>query len=502
MDDDGGVRAWWAGVALLAALAFVLRLIGLGQSPAGDEVILHSYVDHTSFSAMWSQVVHLEKTPPLGFVLSWLTSHLGPADPWMRVPSLLAGTATVPLVALLARRCATPAAGLAAAAFAAVSPFLLFYGVEARAYALAACLACASTVLLLAAGDRGGRWRWAAWAVVSALAVLSHYTAVFVLVAGAAWALVAFPARRRSLLLAAAGGAVLVAWWIPSLVTQWGHAGDEAGRIGALAPLSVSTLTNIVPRALIGHPLWSGLQTVPTSEVPGTAGLALILAGLVVAAVAGMAMPAVAPTGARRPRPETVLLLMLALATPVGVVLLSLEPGRTLLLPRNLICSLPAAAGLVGLLVTRPRRPVAIACTLLVAAGLLLGSVRELRRDGRPAMAQAAAAVSARWQPGDVILEAVYLSRPPLDRDLLIHLRGAPRGALALTSRVALTPFQNPREPGTSVFTVAPLYERGFGPLDPPAAQRRRWTLVWRERWAGAPEVVASQWRLLAPPRR
>lgn len=493
--------AWWAAIAALAALAFALRLIGMGESPAGDELIFHWYVDGRSFGSMWDLIVGQEKTPPLGFVLGWLTAHLGDPVRWMRLPSLLAGTATVPAVALLARRCAGPAAGVIAAAFAATSPFLLFYGIESRAYALATFLSCASVVLLLNATDRGGRWRWAAWAGITAMALLSHYTAVFVIIASACWALIARPQRRRSLLAAGLGAALLLAWWIPSFLTQWSHSGSEARRIGNLAPLAASTLSNISIRALVGHPLWSSLQTTPTSAIPGSAALAMIATGLALSL--GLAFIGWL-RGSRHLRPgsETTLLVAYSLATPIGLILLSLEPGKTLLLPRNLICSLPAVAALVAVPVSRSKRPLGIISTLLIAGGLLLGSIRELHSYGRPDMGAAAAAVSQRWKPGDVILEAIYFNEPPLDQDLLIHLSPEQRRALRLSSKVALAPFEKPGAVGSSVFTVAPIYGYTIEALGPRANRRRGWKLVWKQRWPGLPPVIAAQWRRVDPEQR
>ena len=54
----------------------------------------------------------------------------------MRLPSLIAGTATIPLVYLLGVRTLGRTAGLIAAAVIALSPFMIYYSVEARAYAL------------------------------------------------------------------------------------------------------------------------------------------------------------------------------------------------------------------------------------------------------------------------------------------------------------------------------------------------------------------------------
>ena len=486
---------WWAAIAAITLLGFATRLVGLRDSPAGDELIFHWYVDGRSFSSMWSLVVNHEKTPPLGFILGWLTAHIGSPATWMRLPALLAGTATIPLVGLLGRRCAKARTGLVAAALVATSPFMMFYGIEARAYGLAACLSSASLLLLLSASDKGGKMRWAAWALVTALALLSHYTVVFVILASVAWALASQRRLLKPVLLAGVGVLLLVSWWIPSFVTQWGHSGSEARRIGNLAPLAVSTLSNITTRALVGHPLWSSLQTTPTSTIPGTPALAMILAGIAIALLAGVITWLRSDPRSLRLRPETVLLAMCAVATPIGLVLLSLEPGKTLLLPRNLICSLPATAALLAVPVAKLKRPLSLLCTLLIAGGLLIGSVRELTNYSRPNMRAAANAIESRWTPGDSILEAIYFNEQPLDQDLLIHLGAAQRERLELSSKVALRPFDAPRPAGASIFTVAPIYGYTIEALGPRPEQAKGWKLVWQQRWPGLPPVVAAQWR-------
>lgn len=82
----------------------------------------------------------------------------------------------------LERRSLAPAAtAWWATALAAVNPFMLWYGQEARPYALWAALALIATYLLLRATESERlHWRWlAAFVVVELLFVLTHYYAVF-----------------------------------------------------------------------------------------------------------------------------------------------------------------------------------------------------------------------------------------------------------------------------------------------------------------------------------
>lgn len=188
------------------------------------------------------------------------------------------------------------------------------------------------------------------------------------------------------------------------------------------------------------------------------------------------------------------LLAACTVATPVGLVLLSLEPGKTLLLPRNLISSVAPAAALLAVVIARQRHPAALISTGLIAGGLLIGSLRELSENGRPPMSEAAEAVSQRWKPGDVILEANYFREPPLDQDLAIHLGGPQRESLELSSIVALRPFERRPGPKGSIFTVVPVYGYTIEALGPPQSAASRWKLAWQQKWPGLPPVIAAEW--------
>jgi hypothetical protein len=489
MNDN---RRWWLWIGLLALAALGLRVYGATESPFGDELILWQLIHGRCLGSMLSQVVQQEKTPPLGFVLSWLTAQLGPTDPWMRAPSVIAGTALVPLTALLARRAFNSTAGVIAAAFTAFSPFLVFYGSEARAYSLASAFTCASLVLLLKATDAETPKvsLWLCWAAVTVGAALSHYTAIPVLLVAVVWALVARPAARKALGISVAGAVVASIWWLPSFQIQWSHAGDEARRIASLAPLGLDSVWQVTSRAAIGSPIWTSIRSIGLTEVPGTAGLALIIGGLVAACVAAIA----SRTGGK-PKDTTWLLAAAALAAPTALVLMSLRPHHSMLLPRNAITSVPAVMALAGGLFAKARSPKVVAVTAAVASlGLLLGSDAELRNFARPDMRSAADAINERWQPGDLILSANYFSGPPTD--LTMHLGKREAAALQLTRTVGQKPFLDALRSGASVFTISPDIEATPDGIRPPPALAAAFTPVWRKTWHGMLNVTAIEWKL------
>jgi mannosyltransferase len=402
-------------VGLLTVVAFALRLSGMGDSIFGDEVLLLDRVHDRGLGAMLDQVHDLESTPPFHFVLAWVGTKVA-SDPvtGIRLPSLLLGPATVPLVYLAGRRTVGAAAGVVGAAVAALSPFAIFYGTEGRAYATLAFLVAASMVCLLRAVDGGGRGWWTAWALTCALVLYTHYTGVYVLVAEGIWALVAHPERRRAILLA--GGGVVLAYlpWIPSFITQSDD--NASNRIDSFAPLSLDSFLRDWLKSVDGHPF------IALRDLPGRP------AEVVFCAVVGLALVVALVRLLRdrdRPRDGLVLVVAVALATPAGLLLYSLV-AKSIVLPRNMSASLPAVALLVGWALTgvgRRATPVAVALAL---GALGVGTVAMMDDDNRrPPFEGAAAFIDARAQPGDGVIDFFYNPMSKASgRDLVVNLKG------------------------------------------------------------------------------
>jgi 4-amino-4-deoxy-L-arabinose transferase-like glycosyltransferase len=166
----------------LTAVAAALRFGTLGvQSIWLDESATMILV-RRSFGGMLSHLSSSESAPPLYYVLVWIWTKLFGAGPLgFRSLSALAGTLTVPVLYLAGRRI-SPRAGLWAAALACVSPAMLYYSQEARAYALLILFAAAALVLWQRALEEPSGRRLAAWSAISILAVLTHYFAAFLFV--------------------------------------------------------------------------------------------------------------------------------------------------------------------------------------------------------------------------------------------------------------------------------------------------------------------------------
>ncbi|MBU1878482.1 MAG: glycosyltransferase family 39 protein, partial [Chloroflexi bacterium] len=138
--------------------------------------------------------------PPLYYLLlrPWLLLA-GDSEFVLRFLSLFFGVLTVPLLVVVARRLFGPRAGLLAGLLAAAAPLYVWYAQEARMYTLLTFLGLLSSYLLLRALDRPSRRIWLAYTLVSALALYTHYFAVFLLVFHLLYCLAHHLPRRANL---------------------------------------------------------------------------------------------------------------------------------------------------------------------------------------------------------------------------------------------------------------------------------------------------------------
>src|SRR6478735_8048568 len=157
---------------------------------------------------------------PLYFIFAWGFGKLGSAPDLIKLPSLIAGVASIPLIFLVGRKAVGRAAGLIAATVMALMPFMIFYSGDGRTYALAVALLLGSTLAMLCAAESGRTRTWVIYGLLTVLAMYTHYTAAFVLAAQLIWLLWAHPDARKPALLANVGAIVLFIPWIPSMLAD------------------------------------------------------------------------------------------------------------------------------------------------------------------------------------------------------------------------------------------------------------------------------------------
>jgi 4-amino-4-deoxy-L-arabinose transferase-like glycosyltransferase len=334
-----GDRTGVATLAWLTVLAALLRLPTLSQQSFWLDEGYTMRLLRMSFGHMLRTIPKTESTPYLYYAVAWVwTWAFGQSEYGVRSLSAIAGIATVPVVYGAARRIAGSRAAAIAALLVAVSPLLVWFSQEARAYALAALLS-SLTVLCLAGFQRTRRNSWlAGWAASAALGLATHYFLVFVVAPELVWLWRMAPRDRR---LAAAVAVVLAAGCalLPLAIAQ-----QSTGHADFITHTSLhTTLVQIPKQLLIGY------------ASPGQDATAAI-AGLLV--VGGAVLPLMLVPSVRHRARWPLAVGVVAVLVPVVLAL----GGIDFLDTRNLLPALPP---------------------LLIAAGIGFDGWSELAAESR-----------------------------------------------------------------------------------------------------------------------
>jgi 4-amino-4-deoxy-L-arabinose transferase-like glycosyltransferase len=360
-----------AVVAALTALGLAVRFASLDvQSYHHDEVITALRVLPGSFGEMLHSVKVSESNPPLYYVLSWgWAKAFGTGEVGLRSLTALFGAATVPVGYLIGRQLATRRAGLILAALIAVNPMLIWYSQEARSYSLLVFFGAVSLLFFVRALNTGRGRDLAFWAVASALALCSHYFAVFVVALEALWLLVVLRAHWRVVLPALAG----------------------VGAAGlALLPLANSQVNPTHIGWIENSPLGERFWEAGASFLIGETGHVIAEAprdryALVPLILVGAALILVAWRGSRRERHGAVLGLVLGLGV-AGLTAVAALVGKDYVVERNLLPALipllaVAAIGFASAAARRLGLLLAVAlCTYWLAFAIHVTQTPNLQR--------------------------------------------------------------------------------------------------------------------------
>ncbi|MFI4993282.1 MAG: glycosyltransferase family 39 protein [Solirubrobacterales bacterium] len=421
--------AWWA-LAGLVVLAAALRFSTLGlQSLWYDEAFTPVHTLHPSLTATLSAVAHTENSPPLWYLLEWAVSRVfGTGAIALRSLSALAGVASVPVAWAIGRELEGPSTrrvtAIAAGAFVAVNPLFVWYSQEARVYALFVLTAALAILCFLRALREPTPGRLTAFAVSGALALLTHYFAVFLLAPMCLWLVLGHRAHRRVTLAAvAAVGAVGVAL-LPLIFAQGGRGTQWIGR----------------------WPLGERLEAIPQYYLTGESGAPLghgvelllalpVLGGLFFGLWRGLT---------RFEERQALIVLVLSacgVLIPVALVIFGLD----YLAPRNLVAAMIPLTALLALVIAAQHTGrVGVALAVVIAFAFLAMSVDVN--------------LSPRLQRGDWRGVAEVLRGTPANERVIttVELGAAPL-------EYYLPPLHNLARGGA--VTVSEIDETGYAPL-------------------------------------
>ncbi len=433
---------WWP-LAAIGLLAAVLRVSTLNlQSFWYDEAFTPVHVLHPSLWETLRSVVHTENTPPLWYVIAWADARvLGTGEIALRLPSAIAGIATVPVAWAIGRELAGRSVAIVCALLVAVNPLFVWYSQEARAYALFVLMAALAMLCFLRAEREPTRARMGLFALTGALALLTHYFAVFLLIPMALWLLCQRSTRRAALgavgVLALVGAALL-----PLISAQGGHGTQWIGR----------------------WPLIERLEAIPQYYLTGYSGKPLghgveLLVALPVLAGLGLGAWRMSdPRGGRTQRSLRALLLALSIAAcGVLVPIVLVAFGADYLAPRNLVAAMIPVTAVIAIATVWPN-----------AAGRV--SIAGVTLAATIALAFLAVSIDVNLSPRLQRGNWRGLARA------LAHGTGGDRAEVITTVELGSAPLEYYRpglhglRAGSSVL-VSEVDETGYAPLRAAAAQ-------------------------------
>lgn len=182
-------------VASLSLVGFALAAYHLGTKSLWLDESVSADHGRLGLSGLWSVITSHDPNMGLYYVLlHFWVRVFGYSEAAVRSMTVVLAGFAVPVMYLLGRRLFGRGAGLIAAFALAIAPFFVQYEQTARSYALLVALVLLSSYLFVTELERHSPVTLAGYALVSVLAVYTHYFALLVLLVQA---LTLLAVRRR-----------------------------------------------------------------------------------------------------------------------------------------------------------------------------------------------------------------------------------------------------------------------------------------------------------------
>lgn len=437
------VRATTGLQLALAVVAGVLaRFVGLGRESIWlDEAtsLIIARMSPSSVVAWAAADIH----PPLYYLVLHFWLGWGESEFAVRALSALLGVATIVVVYALASELFDTQAGVLSAFLFALAPLHVWYSQETRMYVMVTMLSLLASYLLVKALRRPGRGLlWTTYVVISALALYTHYFALFVLLFCNLFALYWMwrhgSGAWRRWLWAQLAVVLLFLPWMPILYRQvtTGGGGWVERTIGRP---TLKSLLDTWLKFSVG--LDSGLYPVALRRIA----YALLLVSLLVAVLRVLWPRWSKATASLAGDREGVLFCLMGAALPVLAIWL-LSQVKPMYSTRYLLVFMPVYWILVAYGIGRlPHHGLRAAVTTLLLVTLLLGNYAAWRVEQNPDWRGVASHVLQRARPGDVVLFSPrwnvkpfeYYNRGQVDTNMDLPIPVTPEAAQAVVGDIA-----------------------------------------------------------------
>jgi len=160
----------------IMVLGMALRLTAINQSLWMDEAISALAVKGHSFLGLITNFAPGDTHPPLFyFILKFWTQIFGYSEISLRLPSVIFGAMTIPVVYLIGKRVAGEKVGIFSALLIATSGLHVYYSQEARMYALSTFAVSLAIYFFLKIGQNAKKADWFIFSLSLLLVGASDY---------------------------------------------------------------------------------------------------------------------------------------------------------------------------------------------------------------------------------------------------------------------------------------------------------------------------------------
>ena len=486
---ERNTRFEFVALALIVLLCVALRVYHLGAASLwSDEIFSRYYLDLFGLHYVLSDGLSRETNPPTYYLLlqGWMALW-GYSEAALRSLSTVASILCVPVAYLLGREFGGKSRALAAALICALCPMSVYFGQEARVYAL---LMLASSVALWAAAvfQRDSRsWKAVLWYLFSAtLCLYLHVTGLLFVAActGAVWLSLlrkGVSVKRARPKWLALNGLVLVLG-LPYYLHVF--AASQSGVINYVPPAGIHQLVycfSLIVAGIVTPYPWPAF---------------LLAAAVCIALVVSLWLN---PPSSR----ASVTLIGIPCLFVVLVLVLSLR--RPILLPRTLVCMVVPLCVLAGrqILVTGRAR-FAVILSLVAAFGTGLFFQATARNSDKEPWREISQTLAPELTKADLVVFSpvsnpeVLLYYAPQVKNLRLWDLGLPPTIMrAAADRLHIAPITEPEilqaiQSGQSVWVLSHSFD--LSRLH--ELQTRVPVIFFREWFCGkVPCVAAAHWQ-------
>jgi len=387
----------WEHILLIVVVAAGLaaRLHEIGYNLDGDEIFSLD-IASKHFAEMISRSLQDTPHPPLHNVLLHLwTKAFGTSEVSSRSLSILfSGAFLLTSYALLRRFIATWLA-LGVLTLFSLSPLFVYYGQQARPYALIAFLSAANLLAFIKVLEvPRGRGRITVWAILCAFWLYAQYLAILFIAFQICLAL--FYSRSERLTIFAygsVGSALMLPWLIAAMGSAISTAVDplpHTSWIGAPTPIEF---------------LWFYVSIFGEMHTLKVRWLLIVLAALGVAYVRHLVVSRNLPAG-------QLLFFLVGIAVPTVVYAVSVWGPKPVFAGRQLLGAAIAFVVVIGLCMAILPRNLAVGFLLTLLAWTAAALPQAFPHNSKPPWRDMAAQIDARYASVAVVAQEGWVSKP------------------------------------------------------------------------------------------